>query len=73
MPFLYLRYTAAILDFQKQLQNARHVKKYLERYTHTLKFKRLVVYYVITILWSNYSSFWVAILNFLVCDGHFEF
>ena len=72
-PFWILRYTAAILDFQKQLQNARHVKKHLERYTHALKFRRLVVYYVITILWPNYASFWrpfwiflymTAILNF---------
>ena len=41
---------AAILNFQKLLQYAGHVKKYLERYAHTLKVKRLVVYYVITIL-----------------------
>ena len=71
--FWILRYTAAILDFQKQLQNGRHVKKYLERYTHTFKFKRLVVYYVITILWPNYESFWLPFWIFLYVTAILNF
>ena len=64
-PFLILRYTAAILDFQKLLQLCKMCQEVSKDIQTDTEVARLVVHHVIIVPWPNYVSFWQPFWIFL--------